>query len=54
MDLLDVIRAGNPWMEQPDRLSEWARPPEGYVPRIVRGTTDWPVAGKAHLLVGAR
>ncbi|MCK6570651.1 ATP-binding protein [Myxococcota bacterium] len=54
MDLLDVIRAGNPWMEQPDRLSEWARPPEGYVPRIVRWTTDWPVAGKAHLLVGAR
>ena len=54
MDLVDVIRAGNPWLDQPGRLDEWRRPPEGYVPRVVSGTSDWPVAGKAHLLVGAR
>ncbi len=54
MQLIDVIRAGNPWLEQPEQLAEWSRPPAGYIPRVVVGTSDWPVAGKVHLLVGAR
>jgi hypothetical protein len=54
VDLIDVIRAGNPWLDAPARLSEWARRPDTYIPRVVRGTSEWPVRGKAHLLVGAR
>ena len=55
--VLAIIRATNPWLERPRAFgahldqklaaSEW-------IPRTVPAMSDWPVAGTAHLLVGAR
>ena len=58
MDALqqEVLLAANPWIEQPDTFDPATahRVPEPFLPRVVRGMDDWPLAGKAHVLVGAR
>ncbi len=54
--LQDVLFAANPWLEQPGIFESATahRVPEIVLPRIVPGMNDWPLARKAHLLIGAR
>lgn len=53
---LATIRAANPWLETPSAaaVALRRRVPEGYVDRRVPAASRWPVADKAHLVVGAR
>ncbi len=54
--LLETIELTNPWLLEPARfLSEaTARLGPAWVPRRGAATTEWPVAKKAHVVVGAR
>ncbi len=54
--LLRVLQGDNPWLLRSDAFPAEAlhHLPDPYVPRVVPGMERWPVAGKGHLVVGAR
>lgn len=53
---LAALRANNSWLDDPASFPAAVdrRLPGTWIPRRIRGTDDWPVHRKAHLLVGAR
>jgi hypothetical protein len=55
-ELLAHLRLSNPWLDDPSAFPAAARHrlPERFIPRLVPAAADWPVTGKAHLLVGGR
>ena len=54
--LARLLRTANPWLDDPSAFPRSARHrfPEPFLPRVVAETGRWPVAGRAHLVVGAR
>lgn len=54
--ILEIILTANPWVRDPGAFPAEARRhvPSPFLARNARGTEDWPVLGKAHLLLGAR
>ena len=50
------LLATNPWFEEPELfpVAATGRFARDYVARSILGTEDWPVDGKAHVVVGAR
>lgn len=55
-ELLTLLRAANPWLENPRAFPEAARHriPSAFVPRDVSAAAEWSTPGRAHLVVGAR
>jgi uncharacterized protein len=54
--LQDVILAANPWLERPGVFAAATahRVPDPFQERRLRGMEDWPLPGKAHVIIGAR
>ncbi len=52
----ELLALANPWLEAPSRflVDSRRRVPGGYIDRSLDRRPDWPVDGKANLLVGAR